>query len=251
MGVLKDLKALVQGLQIAGKHLGRHAVTIQYPEERDEIPERSRGMVVLLSDKETGEINCTACMLCERACPTGAINIDAPRGDDKKKQLKQFIVDHSLCCFCGMCEEACNFSAIKLATKYEFPAFTATDLVWEIETLQQWGKDVPYEDTRRRRNPVHKIGPAAETEGANTTVEIEKKRQEEEKAAKAAAEAKEGGEKEEKKPSGEKEKTAAKPKAADKPGEDKSADNSSASGDGEASDDKDASDTDNKQEGKA
>ncbi|HOD65479.1 MAG TPA: NADH-quinone oxidoreductase subunit I [candidate division Zixibacteria bacterium] len=169
MGVLNDLKALLQGLQIAGKHLGRHAVTIQYPEQRDEIPERSRGMVVLLSDKETGELNCTACLLCEKACPTGAITIDAPRGEDKKKQLAQFVVDHTLCCFCGMCEEACNFCAIKLAPNYEYSRRRPADLVFDIAMLQQWGKGVPYEDTRRRKNPVRKIGPAAATEGANTT----------------------------------------------------------------------------------
>lgn len=169
MGIFNDLKALAQGLQIAGKHLGRHAVTIQYPEQRDTIPERSRGMVVLLSDKETGELNCTACLLCERVCPSSAITIDAPRGEDKKKQLSQFIVDHTLCCFCGMCEEACNFSAIKLAQKYEFSRRSVNELIWDIKTLQEWGKDVPYEDTRRRKNPVRKVGPAAETFGANMT----------------------------------------------------------------------------------
>ena len=248
MGVFKDLKALVQGLQIAGKHLGRHAVTVQYPEQRDIIPERSRGMVVLLSDQETGELNCTACMLCERACPTGAIDIDAPRGEDKKKQLHQFILDHTLCCFCGMCEEACNFSAIKLATKYEFSALKATDLEWDIKKLQEWGKDVPYVDTRRRKNPVKKVGPAAETEAANVTVEIEKKKKEAEKKAKAEAEAKEGGDKDEKKPSEKKPEAGA---DTEKKKDKKSADNSSESGDTGTSDKKDASDTDNKQEGKA
>ena len=102
MGVFKDLKALVEGLQIAGKHLGRHAITVQYPEQRDIVHERSRGMVVLLSDQETGELNCTACLLCERVCPTAAIIIDCPRDENNKKQLKQFTMDHGLCCFCGL-----------------------------------------------------------------------------------------------------------------------------------------------------
>ena len=42
------------------------------------MPERSRGVVVLLSDKETGDLNCTMCMLCMRVCPTAAIQIEAP-----------------------------------------------------------------------------------------------------------------------------------------------------------------------------
>lgn len=193
MGILKDFTALIKGMQITGKHLGRHAVTIQYPEQRDTIPEISRGMVVLLSDQETGELNCTACMLCERACPTGAIQIDAPRDENKKRQLSAFNLDQTLCCFCGMCEEACNFSAIKMCAKYEFSEFDRTRLEWDIVKLQQMGKDVSYVDTRRRKNPVNKVGRAAETEAANVTVKIEAKKKAEEKKAAAAADRTEGG----------------------------------------------------------
>ena len=153
--IFKGLKELISGLGITGKHLGRHAITIQYPEERWDMPERSRGIVVLLSDKETGELNCTSCMLCMRACPTAAITIDAPRGEDKRRVLKKFDIDITLCCFCGLCEEACNFSAIKMAPKYEFSVRNKDELLWDMNKLQEVGLDVPYEDTRKKR-PVKK-----------------------------------------------------------------------------------------------
>ena len=153
MGLFKDVKNLLLGMKITGKHLGRHAITIQYPEERWEMPERSRGIVVLLSDKKTGELNCTSCMLCMRACPTAAIIIGAPRGDDKKRVLKQFDIDFALCCFCGLCEEACNFCAIKMAPKYEFSTETKADLYWDMNKLQEMGRDVDYIDTRKKKKP--------------------------------------------------------------------------------------------------
>ncbi|NIP42021.1 MAG: NADH-quinone oxidoreductase subunit I, partial [candidate division Zixibacteria bacterium] len=60
MGLVKDFFSgiynLVVGLFVTGKHLGRHAITLQYPKERWEMPERSRGVVVLLSNPETGEL---------------------------------------------------------------------------------------------------------------------------------------------------------------------------------------------------
>lgn len=153
MGVLKDLKNLILGMGITGKHLGRHAVTIQYPEEKWTMPEGSRGIVVLLSDKETGELNCTSCMLCMQACPTAAIRIDAPRGEDKKRRLISFDIDFGLCCFCGLCEEACNFCAIKMAPKYEFSSLTKDELLWDMKKLQEVGRDVDYVDTRKKKTP--------------------------------------------------------------------------------------------------
>ncbi len=166
MGIFKDIKALITGMGITTKHLGRHAITLQYPEEKWTMPERSRGIVVLLSDKETGDLNCTGCLLCMKACPTAAIFVDAPRGEDKKRVLKAFVVDNTLCCFCGLCEEACNFSALKMAGMYELSTDDKSTLIWDMKKLQLMGKDVPYEDTRKKK-PVKKPAVPAPTPSEN------------------------------------------------------------------------------------
>jgi NADH-quinone oxidoreductase subunit I len=167
MAFFKGLLELIKGMGITGKHLGRRAITLQYPEEKWPMPERSRGVVVLLSDKETGELNCTACELCEKACPTRAITIDAPRGEDKKKHLKVFIVDNTLCCFCGLCEDACNFCAIKMAPiYYEMATYDKSELIWDKDKLQEMGRNVDYVDTRKKK-PVKKAAkPAVEKKPA-------------------------------------------------------------------------------------
>jgi NADH-quinone oxidoreductase subunit I len=152
---------LIIGLFTTSKHLAKHAVTIQYPEEkRTDIPERSRGLVVLLSDKETGQLNCTVCMLCQRACPCGAITIKEHRDEQTKKRvLDDFIVDHTICCFCGICEETCNFAGIKLATYYENSTFTKDELIEHKDELQKRGLDVPYEKPVKKKPAAKK--PAA------------------------------------------------------------------------------------------
>lgn len=158
------IKNLVIGLFTTGKHLGRHAVTLQYPKEKwQEMPERSRGIVVLLSDKETGKLNCTVCMLCQRACPTAAIRIEFEKVE-KKRVLKDFIVDNTICCFCGLCEDTCNFAAIKMAPKYEFSTLSKEDLIWHRDKLQEMGRDVPYEKPVRKKKAVAKK-PAEKTAG--------------------------------------------------------------------------------------
>lgn len=155
MGIVKDFISgiynLLLGLKVTSKRLPEKAVTLQYPEERWEMPERSRGIVVLLSDKETGELNCTACMLCMRACPTAAIQIERDKNENNKWYAKSFTVDNTICCFCGLCEDACNFDAIKLATKYEHSVYDQSELVWDIRRLQEEGRDVPYTPKRAKK----------------------------------------------------------------------------------------------------
>ena len=201
---------LLLGLFTTSKHLGRHAITIQYPKERWEVPERSRGMVVLLTDHETGKLNCTACLLCEKACPTGAIEIGVFKDEKKKRHLESFKVDYHICCLCGLCEEACNFAAIKMANKYEFPAFDKKDLIWDKDKLAEMGLDVPYEKPVRKKpaakKPVAKKPAAPKADAATEAKPAAPK-------ADAATEAKPAEPKAEAKP--------AEPKAEAKPAEPK------------------------------
>lgn len=155
MGLVKDIKNLVIGLFTTGKHLGRHAITLQYPTQKWPMPERSRGIVVLLSDKETGELNCTTCLLCMKACPTAAIQIHYDKGEKGKRILNDFVIDFGICCFCGLCEEACNFAAIKMDTMYEFSTENKDDLVWHTAKLQEMGRNTPYEPIPKKK-PVEK-----------------------------------------------------------------------------------------------
>ena len=160
---------LILGLFTTSKHLGRHAITIQYPKERWEIPERSRGMVVLLTDHETGQLNCTACLLCMRACPSGAIDIEVEKDEKGKRHLVEFKVDYHICCFCGLCEESCNFAAIKLATKFEFPEFDKANLVWNSKKLAEMGFDVPYEKPVKKKPEAKPAAKPAEKPAADAT----------------------------------------------------------------------------------
>ncbi len=155
---------LILGQHTVFKHLGHKAITLQYPDERMPMFERSRGVVVLLSDPETGKLNCTACMACARICPVYAIDLERseePDPETKKRYPVKFEIDNTTCAFCGLCEEACNFDAIKLTGKYEFSVYDQKTLLYDRDFLQELGRDVPYEK-KKKPLPKAKAAPKAD-----------------------------------------------------------------------------------------
>jgi len=64
-----------QGLKITIKHFFSPKVTRMYPYEKRVLPERSRGLIQLITEPETGVLKCEACLLCEKVCPPRAITI--------------------------------------------------------------------------------------------------------------------------------------------------------------------------------
>src|SRR5262245_5870225 len=49
--------------------------TVQYPEERLQLPEAYRNFPILLYDDATGQELCTSCFQCQRICPPQVIHI--------------------------------------------------------------------------------------------------------------------------------------------------------------------------------
>ncbi len=189
MGFIKQVFSgiynLVAGLFVTGKHLGRHAITLQYPKERWEMPERSRGVVVLLSNPETGKLNCTACLLCMKACPTGAIIIDREKNPDTKRwEPTKFVIDNTICAFCGLCEESCNFDAIKLTGKYEFSVFDQAELIYDLDRLAELGRDVKY--TPRKKPAAKKKAAQKKPPASSKKPDEGKEEKPEDKAAEKA-----------------------------------------------------------------
>ena len=66
---------LFKGLHATISHLLTKKVTVQYPEERRELPPRSRGLIRLRLMPGSYEPRCISCTFCERICPAAAINI--------------------------------------------------------------------------------------------------------------------------------------------------------------------------------
>ena len=51
-------------------------VTVQYPEQREQLPERSRGLFRVVIDPTSDDPRCRACTLCETNCPVQVIRVN-------------------------------------------------------------------------------------------------------------------------------------------------------------------------------
>ena len=58
------------------RHLPMKKITVQYPEERERLPERSRGLFRVVIDPTNGEPRCRSCTLCETNCPVQVIRVN-------------------------------------------------------------------------------------------------------------------------------------------------------------------------------
>ena len=172
---------LIKGLSITLRHMLKPAVTIQYPDEIDELPARSRGVIALKQE------NCTVCMLCARECPDWCIYIEGHKearesvaGKRAKKfnVLDRFAIDYALCMYCGICVEVCPYDALFWGQEDNYSEHDVLQLTHEMETLNQWMYNVPppVELELGAMGPEVKplpaaAPPAAETAGAESVKE--------------------------------------------------------------------------------
>ena len=102
-------------------------ITVQYPEERNPLPENYRNFPFLIYDGNDAEagLRCVACKICEKECPPQCIYII--KSEDKKLDYMGkpqfypavFDIDISVCLSCQICVEVCPFEAIKMDKVFE------------------------------------------------------------------------------------------------------------------------------------
>ena len=115
-------------------HAFRKRITVQYPEEKQPLPARWRGRIILSRDPE-GKERCVACYLCAVACPVDCIALQMAVDETGRRYPSFFRINFSRCIFCGYCEEACPTYAIQLTPDYEMSEYKRHGLVYEKEDL--------------------------------------------------------------------------------------------------------------------
>jgi len=139
---------ILGGLRTTLKHFFQPTITLQYPEQRPEIPQGYRGVPTLVKDPN-GREKCVSCQLCEFVCPPKAIRITPgaiPEGDEAahvEKAPQDFEIDMLRCIYCGLCQEVCPEEAIWLQNIYSTCGYTRGEFVNHKDKLYELGGTLP------------------------------------------------------------------------------------------------------------
>ncbi len=142
--IYQAISSILIGMSITFRHMFQKKVTIMYPEQKLQLPERERNRLFVNID------DCIGCDQCAKACPVSCIEIQtikAVPGDvvgktgttsqGKKKALfvPKFTIDFAKCCYCQLCVFPCPTECIYMTDVFEFSTFKRADLLYEFTDM--------------------------------------------------------------------------------------------------------------------
>ncbi|MCI0342710.1 MAG: NADH-quinone oxidoreductase subunit I [Planctomycetales bacterium] len=137
-------RSCLTGLGVTMRYFVRPGTvcTLQYPLQKDNLPERHRGIHFLETEK------CIMCWKCARACPVDCIDIEGTRDGEingayqgKGVLLTRFTIDYSRCIFCNLCCEPCPELCIHMGQEFDYSAYHRDDVVKNLLSDRVFTKD--------------------------------------------------------------------------------------------------------------
>jgi NADH-quinone oxidoreductase subunit I len=138
--VFAGIWTVLVGMRLTFWHLFTPSVTLQYPDEKWELPPGARAQLFNNFD------DCIGCGFCAKVCPVDCIYIEtvktgpgedlgkASTGNPKRLHVLRFDIDMAKCCYCNLCTIPCPTECLQMTPKYENSVFNRANLLYHYST---------------------------------------------------------------------------------------------------------------------
>ncbi len=161
---------LLKGFGVTLNYFRKKKFTIQYPEEKVEMPARFRGVHRFFPEK------CIVCDMCVKVCPTDVITLTGKKSEanPKKKVIDTYNIDFQGCILCDFCTEVCPTNAIVMTAKYDnLSSYTRDehfkDMGWltENKVFGNYTEPDPNAEEEKPKRPARTKTPAKKEAGSD------------------------------------------------------------------------------------
>ena len=135
---LSVIRAVTKALWVTFLNLFRKPVTVHYPDEERKYPDRYRGLLALVYEKDTGEEACIGCRLCEYVCPPAVIKVEMLK-TEKRNYAKSFSLELYACEFCELCVQVCPTDAIVMMKSFDLATADRREMLLDKDRLHAIG----------------------------------------------------------------------------------------------------------------
>jgi NADH-quinone oxidoreductase subunit I len=130
--------AVGRAMGVTFRNFFRRPVTVQYPTVKRVYPDRFRGILALVYEKDTGEEACIGCRLCEFICPPQVIKVEMLKAE-KRNYAKRFTLELYSCEFCELCVQVCPTDAIIMLKTFDLATADRRELLLDKDRLHALG----------------------------------------------------------------------------------------------------------------
>ncbi len=132
------VRTVLSAMRMTLRNLFRKPVTVHYPDKQRAYPDRYRGLLALVYEKDTGEEACIGCRLCEFVCPPAVIKVEIQKGE-KRNYAKAFTLELYACEFCELCVQVCPTDAIVMLKSFDLATTDRRELLLDKDGLHAIG----------------------------------------------------------------------------------------------------------------
>jgi NADH-quinone oxidoreductase subunit I len=171
--VFAGIWTVLVGMRLTFWHLFTPSVTLQYPDEKWELPPGARAQLFNNID------DCIGCGFCVKVCPVDCIYLDTVKvgpgedlgktttGNPKRLHVLRFDIDMAKCCYCNLCTIPCPTECLQMTPKYENSVYDRANLLYHYSTYSpQEAMRITAEAAKREAEEAEKRKAAAAAKAA-------------------------------------------------------------------------------------